>query len=229
MRRKTNNPKNPRRHLGVHRNSLRVNSRLFSQKLRRRLKKEEATHRAEAEIMDQTSTKNKQGWVRFGSPLSVVETNLHFGIRDFTRLKIRQLKGRRKYCVMELGCGPGDSLAELKTEFGVNVRTIGLVLKKTSGIKYNGVDKLLEEDIHRLKLKESPDFIYTHFGSLDKTALKRDALEKVIHWLRPGGTAVLHFGETTPEAMKEIKSTLVMYGITWHMPRFSDVIIFTKH
>ncbi len=83
-------------------------------------------------------------WPCFGDGLREVERNLGVRISEIVKKRVSALPKGKKLSVMEAGCGPGKALEKLKQLFGERVRTVGLVLEKSPGEAYKGVDRLVE-------------------------------------------------------------------------------------
>jgi len=160
--------------------------------------------------------KDKAGrWLYFTTPIWGVEEGLGARFSPIIRQAIRRNRSG-KATVLDLGCGAGSALQDLKRQFGGSVKTVGQVLERTPGEKYGGVDRLIEGEITKIVPRESFDLIYSYSGSVRGTRLKQSTVEKVVGWLRPGGTAVIDIGllGIIGEAeIDEIKTTLKVNGI----------------
>ncbi len=170
------------------------------------------------EIFDRRSL-----WNVFGSNINVIEHDLNFRIRDHIRSLFSN--NSRVVNVLDLGCGKGVALNDLKRLFGDRVRTFGQVAAVSPSEKYEGVDRLL---VGSLTLPDKPlrlvrvnmgmnveldknmvfrarpimDLIYSYFGTSYHSFLKLTVLEEVIKWLRPGGIAVIQFDCFSPNSLK---------------------------
>lgn len=127
------------------------------------------------------------------SSLEKVQKELKFDISAHikTAFASARFTSSQPFKVIELGCGKGLALRSLKQQFGDRIKTVGLVLEKTPGFEYEGIDKLHTGELRYLNPHEKYDFIYSEAGSIFNSAVKRTAIEKVIELLKPGGTAVV--------------------------------------
>ncbi|VVC00737.1 Methyltransferase domain protein [uncultured archaeon] len=163
-------------------------------------------------------------WFVFGTPSHAVEEKLGFPLTDYILRQIGSngFSEKHKFGVLELGCGTAEMAGHLKSRFGENMRYVGQVLERTKGMPYAGVDRLIEGEIRRLAPRENFDLIFSGESSaLHHTLLKQTAVEKIMHWLKPGGLAVLDMG-CTPDGgaySNGIKTILLQNGIrdyTWN-------------
>jgi len=155
-------------------------------------------------------------WPSMDKSIEAVEQNLNYPIRGAIRSRIADYSEQRPFKVFDLGCGGGVSLKALKDEFGGKIRTVGLVLERTPGEAYAGVDRLIVGDVNEVTPHERYDLIYSVIGATSYTNLKTTAVGKIVSWLRPGGTAVLHMGrakDVNEEILDEMKTQLRQNGI----------------
>lgn len=166
---------------------------------------------------------------RIGSttPLSLVEQNLDFPISAYVRKKISNKKysKKRPFVVFSLGCGRAQGLKDLKDTMyageRAKVRTVGFTLMKALDERYDSVDELVTGRMIKVdpprKYKRA-DFIFSHLGATFYENLKVTSVERVIHWLKDGGQAVIELGRhrelnEDPQIMFEIKTLLAQEGI----------------
>jgi SAM-dependent methyltransferase len=157
-------------------------------------------------------------WVMRSSGIKEVQNFLNHSINFEIK---ERLKAKKKVFVLDLGCGSGRTLNDIKQLFGNRVHTTGQVLQKPKFNKesYTGVDRLLEGELRNIKPKNTFDIIYSHFGATAYTELKATAVEKIVQWLKPGGIAVLDFGGVGSSILtglynKELLTILRQNGIT---------------
>jgi ubiquinone/menaquinone biosynthesis C-methylase UbiE len=82
-------------------------------------------------------------WTSFYTKIIDIERTIGFPIRTIINKRIVNFSEKKPFKVLDLGCGGGVALGQLKTQFGAKIKTVGLVLEKTPGEKYKHVDRLL--------------------------------------------------------------------------------------
>ena len=169
-------------------------------------------------------------WKYFRTPLNAIEKRLGVDISGLARALAEKRGGKSQVKVLDLGCGNGIALAQLKKEFGASVKTVGVVEERTPKETYSGVDRLLVGNMLGLQPRESYDVIFSHMGAVHHTPLQTTAVERVIGWLKPGGTAALEmrhaFAEGSP-VVQEVLTVLAQNGIKdWKYK--GDVLVFKK-
>jgi len=143
-------------------------------------------------------------WTYYGRSLKVIQRELRFdfasAIKGVRAKRLEQLSKtllpseaakRSVVRVMELGCGPGTALNTLKEHFGESIHTTGLVLEKTPGEKYAGVDRVEKGDFTNLQINRRFDLVYSSMGPTHHTKYPLNAVQKVIDILAPNGVAVV--------------------------------------
>jgi len=143
-------------------------------------------------------------WTYYGRSFKVIQKALQFdfagAIKGMRAKRIAQFSKtlpsaeadkRSVVRVMELGCGPGTALNTLKVRFGKSIHTTGLVLEKTPGEKYAGVDSVLKGDFTHLQISRRFDLVYSSMGPTHHTKYPLNAVQKVIDILAPNGVAVV--------------------------------------
>ncbi len=176
----------------------------------------------------------KGDWHDFRTPLGKVEWELGVSISDIVRTKIRKgaYSTAKPVRVLDLGCGAGTALQALKDKFKERIRTVGLVMEKTPGEKYAGVDRLVVGEINEARVRERFDVIYCRTGATTYTWLGATALERVIRWLKPGGRAALEINPYLKKnVMPEMRSILMVNGIRKYEFRETDagtILLFEK-
>ncbi len=191
-------------------------------------------------------------WGVFETGINNAKRILHFDIKRHVAALLSK-DNVRVVNVLDLGCGKGVALNDLKRLFGDRVRTFGQVAAVTSNEKYDGVDRLL---VGSLTLPEKPlklvdkskvvnvnldkcrvfrprpimDLIYSTYGPAYHSFLRLTIFEEVIKWLRPGGIAVIHFG--TPYNRLELKNELAVlmkqYGVKEWFIKKGGILYFEK-
>ncbi len=156
-----------------------------------------------------------RGWGTFHTKLRELKRETGFDILNAIKSGIGNFTEDRPFKVFDLGCGGGIALGQLKKKFGTRIKTVGLVFERTPGQKYNHVDRLIIGNVKKVQPKESYDLIYSFQGAIAHIEMKTTALERVIAWLKPGGTAVLDIGELhlQDSRLGEIKTLLMQNGI----------------
>ncbi|MFH1239617.1 MAG: class I SAM-dependent methyltransferase [Candidatus Diapherotrites archaeon] len=157
--------------------------------------------------------RTKKGWPAFRSELWKVEKNLQTNIVEYVQERISKFSEKTPFKVMDLGCGAGVALKELKGRHRKKIKTTGVVLRKTSGETYGGVDRLIEGDINQINPREKYDLIFSNAGATFYTRLKTTAFERVISWLKPDGRAILEMGHMSEDTLNELKTLLMQNGI----------------
>ena len=155
-------------------------------------------------------------WDYFGMSTLDVEKFLDAKLTDIIMERLRNRKSEKTVSVLDLGCGNGRALFELKRSFGEGIRTVGMVIEKSPNADYAGVDRLMKGPITEIIPRESFDVIYSALGSVFHSRLPRTALENVVKWLKPGGTAILHLFRSTADdriKLNEVVTVLRQNGI----------------
>ena len=153
-------------------------------------------------------------WPVFGTQLAMVERIMAVKIaqRVGREIKKRGSSREKPYKVLDLGCGPGTTLEGLKQQFGDRVKTAGLVVERTIGCKYDGVDEVMA-GMHNLGGKY--DFVFSYIGTTFYHPDKEAIIRKAAELLEPGGIAALDFGEIQLDRtdIARIKEALARQGI----------------
>ncbi len=154
-------------------------------------------------------------WNIFHSQVKDVEEGIGFKIREEISRRIGKFSERNPFKIFDIGCGSGVALAQLKKQFGKNIKTVGLVFAKTPKEKYGRIDRLLIGDINKIIPRERYDRIYSYQGAIVHTEMKTTAVQRAIEWLKPDGTAALDIGELHAQdpVLNEIKTALRQNGI----------------
>jgi len=167
-------------------------------------------------------------WKFFFRPsLDSLRLRMHVDLEKEVREKVNAAATTgKKICVADLGCGAGTALNELKMEFGDKIRTVGLVLARTHGEKYGGVDKLYEGDVSEMRMHEVFDFVFSAPQSaFSRSELPRTSLERILKRMRSGGKAMLYLNQLAlPD---ELKTILVQNGVKKFEFR-GNILSFTK-
>ena len=156
------------------------------------------------------------GWLSFRTPLPIIEHVLGVKIGDRISRAIGSYSQRRPFKVLNVGCGAGTALAELKERFGNKIKTVGAVMEKTPGEKYKGVDRLLVGDIKSANPRERYDLVYSYIGAVIHSGLKTTVLDRIISFLKPGGQAIINIGGPGPlqePLLNEMRTLLDKKGI----------------
>ncbi|MCX6801936.1 MAG: class I SAM-dependent methyltransferase [Candidatus Diapherotrites archaeon] len=154
-------------------------------------------------------------WDLWGASLGQVNDFCGFDIEAHIRERISNLKPGKIFKVLDAGCGPGSTLAEIKKKFGNRVKTVGLTVKRSFYSSYDGVDRLITGSITEVNPREQFDFIYSFSGAHLMTELKETSIQRTIGWLKPGGTAfiTLPLDRMEPDTFRNIQTTLRANGI----------------
>jgi SAM-dependent methyltransferase len=144
------------------------------------------------------------GWTYFDRSLKAIQRELRFNLaRSIKGMRAKRLAELSKSLppeeairrsvirVMDLGCGNGAALGGLKRRFGESISTTGLVLDRTPGENYAGVDRLVKGDFTTLPIKGKFDIVYSSMGATHHTMYSLNAVQKVIDILSPNGIAVV--------------------------------------
>jgi len=169
-------------------------------------------------------------WLCFITSIWGVEEGLCIKLVPIIRQAMERNKNG-KASALDLGCAAGTSLGDLKTQFKDKIRTVGQVLERTPGEKYEGVDRLVDGELTEIQMMEKFDLIYSYSASVRGTYLKATAVGKVIEWLKPGGTAALDIGgliNIERSYIQEITTVLRANGIKrWNFTA-SGALVFKK-
>ncbi|GEM_PF-2973786 len=170
--------------------------------------------RAEIEKIKERQRKDRDrhaNWGDFRTGLRGIRKNLGFDLLAEAKARIARHNEKNPLKIFDAGCGAGIALAELKRKFRSKMRTVGLVLEKTPGEKYAGIDRLLVGNILMVEPHENFDIIFSHAGAIWHTNLPTTAIERTVQWLKPGGIAML---EINPTYYEEFCTVLRRNGIT---------------
>lgn len=180
-----------------------------------------------------TATRNTQRpveWFHYGSTIPQATARLNFNLHQFLREHVEKQKGN-PLNVLDLGCGPGVALGEIKSHFGHKVQTTGITLIRDPQASYAGVDRVKVGKFEDASFDQKFDLIYSVDGVTTHTLNKAAAVKKVITLLRPGGLAVLdlnmpiHPGQARWES---VQAELNRQGIQFK-PVNGHVIAILKH
>lgn len=178
------------------------------------LEKSEQNIRAEAEAQKSYGELDRESrWGYFRTSLSNVENNLQFSITGWIESRIKNHTPQNPLKILDLGCGAGTVLGELKQIFGDRIRTVGQVLEKSPGEKYQGIDRIAEGPFPQKRLHESFDIIFSHMGSIDYSRLPLQAIEETAKLLKHGGIAIVGLEANSPLSERAIKTILMQNGI----------------
>lgn len=93
--------------------------------------------------------------------------------------------------VLEIGCGEGHALDDLKRLGGNHVKTYGIDLEPWTKWHARGIDNYIQGDALKVKFPKA-DFIFS-FYALGYIGHPNLMVEKIAEALKSGGKAVLHF------------------------------------
>jgi len=188
--------------------------------------------------IERVNTGRRGIWPCFRTPLNTIEERLGVNITGLVRalieknmpLFIEKRGGKSPVKILDLGCGSGAALAQLKWAFGTGVKTTGIVEERTPNEVYSGVGRLLVGNMLRLQPGEKYEVIFSHKGAVYHTPLQATAVERVIGWLKLGGTAALEmkhvFTEGNP-VVQEVLTVLAQNGIKdWKY--IGNMLVFRK-
>jgi SAM-dependent methyltransferase len=197
------------------------------------LEKSEQNIRAEAEAQKSYRELDRESrWGYFRTSLPNVENSLQFSITGWIESRIKNHTPQNPLKVLDLGCGAGTALGELKQRFRDRIRTVGQVLEKSPGEKYQGIDRLAEGSFPQKRLHESFDLIFSHMGSTDYTKLQLHTIEETLKLLKPGGIAIVGLSSVSPLSERAIKTILMQNGIKnseiYCSPRIGYFLRFSK-
>ncbi|MCX6799109.1 MAG: class I SAM-dependent methyltransferase [Candidatus Diapherotrites archaeon] len=172
----------------------------------------------------------RKAWQYFRTPLDVIEKRLGVDISGMARALAEKRDGKSQVKILDLGCGRGTALAQLKQLLGASVKTVGVVEERTPKEGYSGVDRLLVGNMLQLQPRETYDVIFSHMGAVHHTPLQTTAVERVIGWLKPEGTAALEVRHAFAEGslvVQEVLTVLAQNGIKdWKYK--GNVLVFKK-
>ncbi|MDO8647188.1 MAG: class I SAM-dependent methyltransferase [Candidatus Diapherotrites archaeon] len=170
------------------------------------------------------------GHIFFRTTLKEIEREFSTSI---TRIVLEKLTGAksRQVNVLDLGCGAGTALSQLKETFGSKIKTTGALFERKKSEKYWGIDNLIVGDAALIKPKERFDVIYSHAGPFYSSAQKTALVHNMIQMLAPGGTAVVgvyNWGRLQKKEVEEMLAVLKKAGITPKFNQDKSVLVFRK-
>lgn len=170
------------------------------------------------------------GHIFFRTTLKEIEREFSTSITRMIREKITGAKSRQVN-VLDLGCGAGTALSQLKEIFGNKIKTTGVLLERKKAEKYRGIDNLIVGDAVLIKLKEKFDVIYSHAGPFYSSAQKPALLHNVIQMLAPGGIAVIgvyNWGRLQAKEVEEMLAILKKTGMNSKFNQDKSALVFRK-
>lgn len=130
-------------------------------------------------------------WSYYRTPLKSVEKILQTPIKWEILSKVRSRKNPNEPVrVLDLGCGYGTALVELKKKMGRNIHTTGFTIEKNEEATYKGIDQLITKKIGKEHANRF-DYIFSSFGTIYHTEALKAWLKRTHLLLREGGKAVL--------------------------------------
>ena len=157
---------------------------------------------AASEYMEEEKQEGRKTWGVWGTSLSKYGT--YVGITDFERYLIDKAaeveKQGRTLNVLEIGAGSGQHILNSSLWGIINYAGSVLHLNLVKNAIRKNIFQSTAGNIHDHVDANQYDIVISHFGT---HAQEREALEDILHVLRPGGEAII-IGQGRPNPVPEV-------------------------
>lgn len=139
----------------------------------------------------------KGGWHVESTPLAVIETVFQKNFKQILKHQLTQ--STEPAIVVDLGCGRGEALREIKRWGQKKVKTIGLTLEKIPTERYEGIDQLTTHSSDLKAFTGKVNLLYSYFGATFHSNTREGWIRRCVNLLTSNGVAYV----TVPRAVVE--------------------------